>query len=115
MMDYKGYKAQIDFDCDAGVFVGEVINTRDGITFTGRSVDELRAAFEKAVEEYLELAVDRGVGADAPYTGHISVRVNPELHREIAARAARDGVSVAGWIARRLTEATAAQPPKNPA
>lgn len=115
MMDYKGYKAQIDFDCDAGVFVGEVINTRDGITFTGRSVDELRAAFEKAVEEYLELAVDRGVGADTPYTGHISVRVNPELHREIAARAARDGVSVAGWIARRLTEATTAQPPENPA
>lgn len=108
MMEYKGYKAQIDFDCDAGVFVGEVINTRDGITFTGRSVDELRGAFEKAVEEYLELAVDRAVGADAPYTGHISVRINPELHREIAVRASRDGLSVAGWIARRLAEATAA-------
>lgn len=115
MMDYKGYKAQIDFDCDAGVFVGEVINTRDGITFTGRSVDELRAAFERAVEEYLELAVDRAVGAEAPYTGHISVRVNPDLHREIAARAARDGVSVAGWITRRLAEAAAAPSPDNPA
>lgn len=111
MMDYKGFKAQIDFDSDAGVFVGEVINTRDGITFVGRSVDELRVAFEKAVEDYLELAIDTGGGCDHPYSGHLSLRVNPKLHRAIAERAARDGQSVANWIAQRLSEA-AITPPK---
>jgi predicted HicB family RNase H-like nuclease len=105
MMEYKGFKAQIDYDCEAGVFVGEVINTRDGITFVGRSVDELRAAFEKAVEEYIELSTDRASGADNPYTGHISMRIDPKLHKEIAERAARAGVSVAGWVAERLSEA----------
>lgn len=106
MMDYKGFKAQIDFDCEAGVFVGEVINLRDAVSFVGRSVDELRTAFEQAVEEYLEQAAGVAVGVETPFSGHISVRINPKLHRAIAERAAREGFTVSGWIAERLSEAT---------
>lgn len=105
MMDYKGYKAQIDFDNEAGIFVGEVINTRDGITFTGRSVDELRNAFRTAVDDYLELTSDMGTNADQPFSGKIAVRVNPMLHRAIATCAQREGKSVAAWVADRLSEA----------
>lgn len=108
MMDYKGYKAQIDFDADAGVFVGEVINTRDGIIFTGKSVDELRSAFERAVDEYLELSSDIAANTDQPYSGHIAIRIHPTLHRAIVACAQRDGKSVSAWIADRLAEATGA-------
>ena len=32
-MTYKGYQARVDLDEEAGVFHGEVINTRDVITF----------------------------------------------------------------------------------
>ncbi|AWK85539.1 type II toxin-antitoxin system HicB family antitoxin [Azospirillum thermophilum] len=105
MMDYKGYKAQIDFDSEAGIFVGEVINTRDGITFTGRSVDELRESFQRAVDEYLELSSGMGVGVEPPCSGRLSIRVNPMLHRAIVACAQRDGKSVAAWIADCLSEA----------
>jgi len=45
MMKYKGYSAQVEFDDDAGIFHGEVINLRDVITFEGESVRELRQAF----------------------------------------------------------------------
>ncbi|WP_448190544.1 type II toxin-antitoxin system HicB family antitoxin [Azospirillum sp. sgz301742] len=105
MMEYKGYKAQIDFDADAGIFVGQVINTRDGITFSGRSVDELTAAFHRAVEDYLELSSDMGANADRPFSGKISVRVNPILHRAIASCAQREGKTVGAWVADRLGEA----------
>ncbi len=105
MMDYKGYEAQIDFDADAGVFVGEVINTRDGIIFTGRSVDELHAAFHAAVEEYLELSSDIAANTDHPFSGRIAIRINPILHRAIATCAERDRKSVSAWIADRLSEA----------
>ncbi|HEY0836684.1 MAG TPA: type II toxin-antitoxin system HicB family antitoxin [Azospirillum sp.] len=110
MMEYKGYKAQIDFDDDAGIFVGEVINTRDGITFRGRSVDELRAAFHGAVNEYLALASDMAANTDRPASGQISIRVNPTLHRAIASCAQRDGKSVSAWIADRLGEAVGMVP-----
>ncbi|CAO3374049.1 type II toxin-antitoxin system HicB family antitoxin [Azospirillum argentinense] len=106
MMDYKGYKAQIDFDDDAGIFVGAVINTRDGITFTGRSVDELRRAFREAVDDYLAMACDMAGNTEQPYSGKLAIRVNPMLHRAIATCAEREGKSVAAWVADQLTHAT---------
>ena len=44
MMEYKGYIGKVEFDDEAGLFHGEVINTRDVITFQGRSVTELKKA-----------------------------------------------------------------------
>jgi len=35
MMDYKGYIGDVKYDSDAHIFHGEVINTRDVITFQG--------------------------------------------------------------------------------
>ncbi len=38
MMEYKGYLGRVEYDDEAGVFNGEVINLRDVITFQGESV-----------------------------------------------------------------------------
>ncbi len=45
MMEYKGYLGKVEFDDEAGVFHGDVINTRDVITFQGETVAELMQAF----------------------------------------------------------------------
>ena len=37
MMEYCGYRAELSFDDEAGVLHGEVVNTRDVITFQGTS------------------------------------------------------------------------------
>ncbi len=39
MIQYKGYFARVEFDDEANIFHGEVINTRDVITFQGKSVN----------------------------------------------------------------------------
>src|ERR1022692_1692835 len=52
VMTYKGYEAKVDLDEEAGVFHGEIINTRDVITFQGTSVEELKQAFEDSVDDY---------------------------------------------------------------
>ena len=59
-MTYKGYQARVDLDENAGVFHGEVINTRDVITFQGSSVDQLKQALEDSVDDYLEFCASRG-------------------------------------------------------
>ena len=33
MMKYKGYTGQVEFDPEADIFPGEVVDTRDVITF----------------------------------------------------------------------------------
>ena len=53
MFNYKGYIGKIDYDDEAGIFHGEVINTRDVITFQGKSVSELKRALKDSMEDYL--------------------------------------------------------------
>ena len=45
MMKHKGYVGRVEYDDEAGIFHGEVVNTRDVITFQGATVAELRKAF----------------------------------------------------------------------
>ena len=44
-MAYKGYEALVQYDEDAEILHGEVLNLKDVITFQGRSVAELKQAF----------------------------------------------------------------------
>ena len=53
-MIYKGYIAQIEYSAEDGCLIGEIAGIRDIVGFHGDSVTELRAAFEEAVEDYLD-------------------------------------------------------------
>jgi predicted HicB family RNase H-like nuclease len=67
-MQYKGYEGIITFDEDAGKFFGEVINTRDVITFHGTSVKELQQAFRDSVDDYLEFCKERSEEPEKPFS-----------------------------------------------
>ena len=60
MMEYKGYRASVTFDDEIEFFHGEVVDTRDVITFQGVSVEELREAFRGSVDEYLKVCAEMG-------------------------------------------------------
>ena len=105
MMEYKGYLSRIEFDDGANIFHGEVINIRDVITFQGKSVDELRQAFEDSVEDYLSFCAERGEEPDKPFSGRFTVHLSPEQHRKVilAAEKARKGIEV--WVEEALAQA----------
>jgi predicted HicB family RNase H-like nuclease len=58
-MDYKGYVAVVNYDEEAKIFSGEVINTKDVITFKADSVIEIEKAFHDSVDDYLEFCLSR--------------------------------------------------------
>jgi predicted HicB family RNase H-like nuclease len=60
MMEYKGYIGTGEFDDDAGLFCGEVLNLRDVVTFQGTMVKQLRKAFRDSVVDYLDFCAERG-------------------------------------------------------
>lgn len=105
-MSYKGYEATVEYDEDAELFHGEVVNTRDVITFEGRSVDELKSALAASVEDYLAFCQARGEEPERPYSGQFVVRVDPALHRAVAVAAKRSGASLNKWVAATLERAT---------
>lgn len=43
-MSYKCYDAIVEYDDEAELFHGEVVNLRNVVTFQGASVNELKAA-----------------------------------------------------------------------
>ncbi|MDP5017679.1 MAG: type II toxin-antitoxin system HicB family antitoxin, partial [Dolichospermum sp.] len=85
-MKYKGYESVVEFDDQAEIFHGEIINIRDVITFQGSSVKELKQAFQDSVDDYLEFCKQRGEEPDKPFSGKFVVRINPQLHQVIAIR-----------------------------
>ena len=105
-MTYKGYQSRVELDEDAGVFHGEVINTRDVITFQGSSVEELKQAFEDSVDDYLEFCASRGEDPEKPFSGKFLVRVSPEMHRQIMAEARQQGKSLNAYVLEKLQPKT---------
>jgi predicted HicB family RNase H-like nuclease len=103
-MEYSGYVAVFEFDPTIEAFHGEVANTVDTITFEGRSVDELRAAFHESVDDYLQLCEREGRRPDRPYSGTFSLRLGPRLHRAAAVAAAARRVSLNGFAVDAIRE-----------
>jgi len=97
-MEYKGYFAKVEFDDDANIFHGEVINLRDVITFEGETVNELKEAFQDSVDDYLSFCSERGEAPEKPYSGKFVVRVEPELHKNITIEARKKGKSLNIWV-----------------
>jgi predicted HicB family RNase H-like nuclease len=105
MMEYKGYLATVEYDDEAGIFHGEVVNTRAVITFQGISVDELHRELAASIEDYLAWCAERGKEPEKPYSGTLLVRATPTLHRAVAEAAAREHQSVNSWVTHTLEQA----------
>jgi predicted HicB family RNase H-like nuclease len=98
MKEYKGYIPRVEYDSKSGVLHGEVVNTRDVITFEADSVPELRKAFKDSVDDYLEFCEERGEEPEKPFSGNYLLRMGSDLHKKVSARAAEENQSINQWI-----------------
>ena len=103
-MTHDGFVATLEIDEEAGIIHGRVVNARAMLTFEGMTVNELRAAFADTVADYRDWCRERGVEPEKPYSGTLSLRLDPELHRRVAEKAATAGESINKFIADRLAE-----------
>lgn len=101
-MKYKGYEAVVSFDEDAEIFHGEVINTKDVITFQGEAVAELKKAYQESVDDYLAFCKERGEKPEKPFSGQLVIRIAPALHRKLSVVAKKKKVSLNALIEARL-------------
>lgn len=97
-MTHKGYAARVEYSEEDGCFVGHIAGIRDVIGFHGESVTELRAAFEEAVDDYLETCRKLGQQPNHPYSGQFRLRLSPELHARAAMAAETKGKSLNAWV-----------------
>lgn len=106
-LTYKGYFGEFDYQDGDEAFHGQVTGLRDMVHFQGKSIDELRASFQEAVDDYLAFCAELGREPQKPYTGRFVVRLDPDLHRRISARAQATGMSLNQWVNQALERETA--------
>ena len=63
------------------------------------TVDTLRAAFEEAVDDYLETCARLNRPPQKPYSGNLMLRIPASVHAAVATAAAVDGKSINQWAA----------------
>ena len=103
-MNYKGYIGKVEYDEDAHIFSGEVVNTRTVITFQGSSVEELEREFKNSIDDYLEWCKEDHIEPEKPYSGSFNLRLGPELHQKAALKAKILGISLNTFVSNAVKE-----------
>lgn len=94
VLRHNGYSARVEFDADDRIFFGRIAGIADGVGFHADTVDGLVAAFEEAVDDYLETCATIGRKPDKPYSGKLMLRVDPNIHARAALAAQLAGKSL---------------------
>jgi predicted HicB family RNase H-like nuclease len=102
VLRYRGFIGSIYYSPDDECFHGKIEGIDDLVSFEGRSVDELKAGFKEAVEDYLEICRKVGKGLTRSYKGTFNVRVSPELHKQAVRKSVSEGISLNRLVKRAL-------------
>ncbi len=97
-MNYKNYTARIEYSDEDDCFIGHIAGINDVVGFHANSVSELHAAFEEAVDDYIQTCKKTGRSPQKPYSGKIMLRVPPEIHARAAMMAEAHGKSLNSWV-----------------
>ncbi|MDR3325389.1 MAG: type II toxin-antitoxin system HicB family antitoxin [Spirochaetaceae bacterium] len=108
MIEYNGYMGTVEYDAEAKLFHGDVLNTRDVITFQGTTVEEIETAFRASIDDYLDWCRKDGVEPERPYSGRFNVRLSPDLHRRIAVAAKKQRMSINSFVEKAVADKVAA-------
>lgn len=100
--EYKGYVGIFRVDDDADVIRGKVVNTKDTITFQGESVEQAVIAFHESVDDYMAFCESLGEKPEKPFSGKITIRLAPEVHRALNHVAQVKGVSFNRLVSQEL-------------
>lgn len=104
-LKYKGYIGSVAYSEPDKVFFGKIEGIDGLVNYEGESVQELTAAFQEAVEDYLVFCEENGIAPEKSYTGTFNIRIAPDVHRAIANLAAEAGISINAFVKRVLGEA----------
>ena len=94
VMTIDRYHAKIEYDEELDLFRGEILGLNGGADFYGRNPKELRAAFKKSLQVFLDVCKEKGLAPRRNFSGKFNLRIPPELHEKLAIQAQAQGKSI---------------------
>ena len=94
VIEYKGYYSKVEYSKEDNVLYGKIEGINDLVTFECDNVSAVHDEFQAAVDDYLEYCEKIGKKPNKVYKGSFNVRIEPELHKDIAMMAFRESKSL---------------------
>lgn len=101
---YKGYIGSIRTSIEDECLYGKVEFINDLIMYEGGSINELRAAFEEALDSYLSFCKENNKEPNQTFKGSFNIRIGEELHRAAAVAAAKSGINLNEFVKKAIQE-----------
>lgn len=70
-MRHKGYDGNVQHSETDDVLHGKVLGIQSLVSYEGQTVEEIKAAFVEAVDDYLELCESQSVEPEEPRSGTV--------------------------------------------
>lgn len=100
ILKYKDYEGTAELDMSRGVCRGKILFINDLVTYEAKTPAQLQAAFNAAVDDYLDTCASLGRQPQKPLKGLFNVRMPPALHKAAALRAAEENASLNDVVVR---------------
>ncbi|MCQ2494190.1 MAG: type II toxin-antitoxin system HicB family antitoxin [Lachnospiraceae bacterium] len=94
IMEYKGYHTRIEFDAESMTLRGKIEGINDYVDFEAEDIAKIEEEFHLAVDDYLEFCKEVGKEPEKEYKGTFNIRISPEMHKQLALCAFKDGCSL---------------------
>lgn len=98
LLEYKGYYGSVEVSPEDDCLFGKVQFIRDLISYEGKSLQELRACFQSAIDDHLEFCKEEGIEPEQTFKGSLNIRPGANLHRKAAIAAECMDVSLNEFI-----------------
>ncbi|KTC36860.1 antitoxin HicB [Pseudomonas sp. ABAC21] len=103
-LKHKGYIGSIEASLEDNCLYGKVLFIKALVSYEGKTVAELDAAFQEAVDDYLAPCQALGQTPEKPCKGSFNVRVGHDLHLAAALEATRKKVTLNDLTRQALNE-----------
>jgi predicted HicB family RNase H-like nuclease len=104
ILEYKGYHTNVKFDSESMTVRGKIEGITDYVDFETDNLSKVEEEFHIAVDDYLEFCQEMGKSPDKEYKGTFNVRVSPELHKELATIAFKEGDTLNATVEKAIKE-----------
>ncbi|MDM8540597.1 type II toxin-antitoxin system HicB family antitoxin [Desulfococcaceae bacterium HSG9] len=94
MMNYKGYDGSVHYNDGDQIFHGKLEFISALVSYEGEDVKGLKASFEEAVNDYLDMCKEERIEPEKPFKGNFNVRTGSALHRRAALFAKEQNINL---------------------
>jgi predicted HicB family RNase H-like nuclease len=88
IMEYKDYRAKIEYSSEDDCFFGTVLGINDLLMFEGATAKDLKSGLKDTIDSYLELCAANNKTPEKTFSGSFNIRTSPEIHKQLMLLAA---------------------------